>query len=293
MDTILRYRGQALTAADVSAIREFIAARPGASRRALSRELCAARGWVQRNGELRDAVCRGLLLELHRGGHIELPPPRWAGTGAASRARTPGAPAIDSTPLRTHLAELGAPEFRQVRRRAEEALVDALLARHHYLGRPRPVGEHLKFLVTTAAGRPLGCFVWSSAARHLAPRDHFLGWSARARRHNLSALAYNSRFLIVPWVQVPHLASHLLGRMTRMLAREWSAAYGHPVLFAETFVDPSRYRGTCYRAANWVNLGRTTGRGKDDHTHRANRTCKDVYGLALHRRYRELLARTP
>jgi len=292
MESVFRYRGQSLTAADIDSIRAFITARPGASRRALSRELCVARGWVQANGELRDAVCRGLLLALHRGGHIELPAARWAGRGAVSRGHRPAPLALDTRAVRGTLGELGALHFQQVRRSAEEALVDALLAQHHYLGCPRPVGEHLKFLVT-AAERPLACFVWSSAARHLGPRDRYLGWSAQARRRNLAAVAYNSRFLILPWVEVRHLASHLLGHMTRRLSQEWMAAYGHAVLFAETFVDPSRYRGTCYRAANWQWLGRTTGRGKDDHTKRANRPCKEVYGRALHRRFRERLAATP
>jgi len=237
---------------------------------------------------LRDAVCRGLLLALHRGGHIALPAPRWAGTGAVSRAPRPLPVALDTTALRCALGELGGLDFRQVRRSAEERLVDALLGAHHELGCPRPVGEHLKYLVR-AAGRPVACFVWSSAPRHLAPRDRYLGWSPAARRRNIAALAYNSRFLILPWVAVPHLGSHLLAHMTRMLAREWAAAYGHAVWFAETFVDPTRHRATCYRAANWVWLGRTTGRGKDDQTKRANRPCKAVYGLGLHRRFRERL----
>ncbi len=289
MDTVLRYRGQALSRADVDFIRGFIAARPGASRRALSRELCVARGWVQPNGELRDAVCRGLLLALHRGGHIELPAPRWAGRGAVSRGHRPRPVALDTPALRCTLGELGALDFQQVRRRAEEALVDALLAAHHYLGRPRPVGEHLKFLVT-AAERPVACFVWSSAARHLGPRDRYLGWSAEARRRNIAALAYNSRFLILPWVEVPHLASHLLGRMARRLSQEWVEHYGHPVYFLETFVDPQRFRGTCYRAANWRYLGRTTGRGKDAHSKRPNRSIKEVLGYPLTPRFRELLS---
>ena len=142
-----------------------------------------------------------------------------------------------------------------------------------------------------AGERPVACFAWSSAPRHLGPRDRYIGWSAEARRRNIRLVAYNSRFLILPWVEVPHLASHLLGRMVRMLPSAWEAAYGHPVCFAETFVDPTRFRGTCYRAANWVWLGRTTGRGKDDQTNRSNRPQKDVLGIPLHRRFRELLSR--
>lgn len=132
--------------------------------------------------------------------------------------------------------------------------------------------------------------VWTSAPRHLGPRDRHLGWSASTRRERVRYVAYNSRFLILPWVGVPHLASHLLARMTRTLPARWEASYGHPVWFAETFVDTARYRGTCYRAANWLRLGVTTGRGKDAQTRCANRSLKDVWGIGLHRRYRELLA---
>jgi len=285
---VLTHRGRAVSRSDVDSIRRLMTAHPGASRRSLSRLLCEAWEWRQANGTLRDAVCRALLLELHRAGHIELPAPRWQARGPAVRHRRPQLPELDTTSLRGGLRELGTLDLRQVRRTADEPLVDGLLEAHHYLGYTRPVGEHLKYLVT-AAGRPLACFIWSSAPRHLGPRDRFIGWRPDARRRHIHLVAYNSRFLIMPWVHVPHLASHLLGRMTRMLPAEWMTAYGHPVWFAETFVDPTRFRGTCYRAANWVWLGRTTGRGKDDLTKRPNRPLKDVLGLGLHPRFRRLL----
>lgn len=140
-----------------------------------------------------------------------------------------------------------------------------------------------------AQKRPIACLAWSSAPRHLASRDRFIGWSGEARRRNIRFLAYNTRFLILPWIAVPHLASHLLGRMARRLSEDWERIYGHPIYFLETFVDPERFRGTCYRAANWVRLGRTTGRGKDDQTHRPNRSIKEVLALPLTPRFRELL----
>jgi hypothetical protein len=287
VDTVLRYRGREVTAGDVEMIAALIDAHPSMSRRALSLELCAKWGWVQDNGSPRDAVCRGLLLALHRGGHVELPPPRWWCIGAAPR-HAPAKVVLDMTPLSARLADLGDVSVTQVRRTPDESLVDGMLAAHHYLGRPRPVGEHLKFLVR-AGERPVACFVWTSAPRHLGARDRHIGWSAATRRERVRFVAYNSRFLILPWVHVPHLASHLLGRMTRSLPALWEASYGHPVWFAETFVDTTRFRGTCYRAANWTRLGVTTGRGKNDQTGRANRSLKDVWGLGLHRRYRELL----
>jgi hypothetical protein len=168
-------------------------------------------------------------------------------------------------------------------------LFNSLVEQHHYLGYTQPVGEHLKYLVFSE-GRPVACLAWSSAPRHLAPRDRFIGWSPESRRQNLHLIASNIRFLILPWVAVPHLASHILGRMTRQLAGDWSRVYGHPLYFLETFIDPQRFSGTCYRAANWAVLGCTTGRGKDDQSHRPNRPIKQVLGYPLQRHFRRLLS---
>jgi hypothetical protein len=287
METVLKYRGRAIQPADVTFIRALIAAQPKASRRRLSIELCRAWGWVQPNGVLRDVVCRGLLLALHRGGHIELPAAKFDHV-AAWRRRAPVPVAIDTTPIECSLAELGAVVVRQVRRTDEEALVNALIAQHHYLGYRQPVGEHLKYLVA-AGSRSIGCFLWSSAPRHLAPRDAFIGWSPAERKHNIHLVAYQTRFLILPWVRVPHLASHLLGRMAAQLSLDWQQVYAHPIYFTETFVDPERNRGTCYRAANWTALGLTQGRGKADQTHQQNRSLKLLFGYPLVRDFQRRL----
>jgi hypothetical protein len=233
-------------------------------------------------------VCRGLMLALCRAGHIDLPAVRQQPCNPlATRARPPLAE-VDRTPIHASLRELGPLTFSQVRRTPQEATFNSLLESYHYLGYRQPVGEHLKFMVSCERG-PVALFAWSSAARHLGPRDRYLGWSIEARRRNIRFLAYNTRYLVLPWVRVEHLASHLLGRMTRMLPAQWEKVYGHPVHFAETFVDTTRHRGTCYRAANWTVLGRTQGRGKDDLTHRPNRTLKEVLGFALSRDFRARL----
>jgi hypothetical protein len=182
--------------------------------------------------------------------------------------------------------------FQQVRRTRAEPLFNSLVEQYHYLGYTQPVGEHLKYIVY-AGQRPIACLAWSSAPRHLGCRDRFIGWSAAARRQNIRFLAYNLRFLILPWVRVPHLASHLLGDMARRLPQDWTRLYGHPVYFLETFVDPQRFRGTCYRAANWIYLGRTTGRGKAAQTRRPNRLIKEVLGYPLHPDFRQLLGQVP
>jgi hypothetical protein len=288
MQTLLRYRGRAITRHDVHQIRELIAAHPQQSRRALSQTLCSAWDWRQANGAPREMVCRGLMLALWRAGHIELPAVRRQPPNPLPVRTRPLPVTVDATPLRVSLRELEPLSFLQVRRTPDEATFNSLLEAHHYLGYSQPVGEQLKFLVY-AGTCPVALFAWSSAPRHLGPRDRFLGWSPTIRRANIAGIAYNTRFLVLPWVQVEHLASHLLSRMTRQLSGQWQKLYGHPVYFAETFIDRTRYHGTCYRAANWKYLGQTQGRGKDDLTHRANRTLKDVLGLPLCRDFRQRL----
>ena len=288
-----RYRSQVITTAQVEFIDRLIAQHPGASRRRLSLLLCEAWEWKQANGAPRDMVCRGLLLGLHRTGHIELPPARLAGFNPAARYRAErwkaDAVELNTTPLAVPLSALRPLEFRQVRHTPEERLFNSLLEQYHPLRCLQPVGEHLKYTVY-ALGRPIACLAWSSAPRHLGARDRFIGWSAEARRRNLRFIAYNPRYLIVPYVQVKHLASHILGQMARRIGEDWERTYGHPVYFLETFVDPERHRGTCYRAANWVLLGRTTGRGKNCPNKRPNRSIKEVLGYPLTPRFRELLA---
>jgi hypothetical protein len=289
MSIVLMHKGRAITEDDIAGIRTLMSERATWTRRSLSLTLCERRGWVQENGAPRDAACRALLLALHRAGHIELPAPRWACREPWRRLR-PHRVEVATFPIEGTLRELGSIELRQVVRTADEATVNGLLEEHHYLGYTTPVGERLKYLIT-AQGRPLGCFVWSSAPRHLGPRDRHLGWSADARKKNIRFVAYQTRFLILPWVRVPHLASHLLGRMARQLSADWQRVYAHPVHFTETFVDTERNRGTCYRAANWTELGLTTGRGKADMTHTPNRSLKRIFGYPLVPDYRERLAR--
>jgi hypothetical protein len=286
--TELKYRGRVVTAEDILYIRELIVAHPRASRRRLSEKLCEAWQWKQANGALRDMVCRGLLLMLDRAGHIELPAVKFVPHNPFVERARPEPMAVDATPILGPLAELRPVEIEQVRRTDHERLFNSLMEEHHYLAYEQPVGEHLKFLVW-AQGRPIACLAWSSAPRHLGSRDRYIGWSAEARRRNIRFLAYNTRYLILPWVRVPHLASHILGRMASQLSPEWERMYDHPVYFAETFIDPTRFRGTCYCAANWKFLGLTTGRGKNDHTYKPNRPIKEVLGLPLTLRFRELL----
>jgi hypothetical protein len=289
MDVLLKYRGREIGESELESIRALIAENPAASRRKLSRKVCEAWNWVQPNGALCDMVCRGLMLALARAGHVELPPLRQRPHNPLAVRPRPQCPEIDRRPIACGLKALGSLEFRLVRRGPEEPLFNGLIEQHHYLRYTQPVGGQLKYMVF-AGERPVACLAWSSAARHLGPRDRFIGWSPQARRRNIRFIAYNSRYLILPWVRVPHLASHILGRMAALVPRDWERLYGHPVYYLETFIDPERWRGTCYRAANWTALGFTTGRGKASQSHRPNRSLKQVLGYPLDPRFRRLLA---
>ena len=280
MDVVLKYRGRMIRQSDLPIIRALIEDKPTASRRELSRKLCEAWNWVQPNGAACDMICRGLMLALDRAGHIALPPARSKPVNPLVSRSRPPLIETDTTPITCDLKDLGPLEFRLVRRTPEEPLFNSLIEHHHYLRYTHPVGEQLKFMVF-AQQRPVACLAWSSAAR-------FIEWSPEARRRNIRFLAYNSRFLVMPWVRVPCLASHILGRMAVLVPRDWDRLYGHPVYYLETFVHSDR-KGTCYRAANWIALGWTTGRGKQSNGHRPNRPLKQVLGYPLDKRFRRLL----
>jgi len=284
------YRGCSVTGEQITFIRRLIADRPELSRWKLSRELCETWHWKQANGALRDMVCRGLLLLLHRTGEIELPPVRRVVRNRIAERARPARVEMEECPLRGSLGDLQPLEFVQVRRSPQEALFNSLLEQHHYLGYERPVGEHLKYLVK-AGGQAIACLAWSSAPRHLKLRDRYLGWSEEACRRNVHLLAYNTRFLILPWIEVSHLASHILGRMAKIVPADWQRLYAHPIYWLETFVDTSRFAGTCYRAANWQEIGTTQGRGHRAPTLEQTRPVKKMLGLPLHRKFREILQR--
>lgn len=291
MDNEIRYRGRIISAEDIEFIGRLIADNPQLSRRRLSVRLCEAWNWVQLNGALRDMVCRGMMLQLHRSGLIRLPDRRKSPTNPLVRPRRPQ-PMPPSNPDRIEgsLSQLGELEFRQVRRTPQDGLFGSLIRSYHYPGYTQPVGEHLKFIIY-ARGVPVACMAWSSAPRHPGPRDRFIGWSSQQRRDNIAGIAYNTRFLILPWVKVPNLAGHLLSRMAEILSEQWEELYHHPIRLLETFIDPTRFRGTCYRAANWTYLGLTTGRGRDDQTNKPNRSLKQLWVYPLGKDFKKQLCR--
>jgi hypothetical protein len=289
MEGLLRYRGEDIKAQEVEFIKNFIAQNPALSRRGLSAQLCQVWNWVQANGRLRSMVCRGMMLALHRAGHIQLPPVRHQPPNPLAQRRQP-APLARAAwePIQAAVRELGTLEIRQVRRTSEEQLFGSLIQAHHYLAYTQPVGEHLKHLVY-ARGTPIACLAWSSAPRHLGPRDRFIGWTAAERRAGIHLLAYNTRFLLLPWAKVPGLASQVLRQAARVVAEDWQRLYHHPVYLLESFIDPQRFGGVSYQAANWRLLGWTTGRGKDDRTMKPNRPLKQLWVLPLVKDFRAKL----
>jgi hypothetical protein len=285
----VRYRGKTYAEREIDDIRGLIARHPDESRFFLSKELCRLWNWTQPNGTPRDMVCRGLMLLLDREGLITLPPKKRELPWLSAHRSSPPRAHVDDTPVAGPLSSLLPLYLCMVRRTGKERLYQSLIHHYHYLGYTRPVGEHLEY-IAFSEGKPIACIGFCSAPRHIGVRDRRLGWTRQERIANLYKIVVNTRFLILPWVKVPHLASHLLGRIARSISSDWHGIYHHPIVWIETFVDPERgFTGTCYRAANWHYLGLTTGRGKNDQTRKANRSLKYVFGYPLVKDFRKAL----
>ncbi len=287
MESITKYQGKQITANDIEFIRLLISNNPHTSRRQLSKKLCELWDWRQANGHLKDMLCRGLLLHLYRSGYIELPPIKCRPNNPLENRKKPRNIKIDTTPI-SELSCNETIEIRQVRRTASDNLYNSLIHQYHYLGYVYPIGEYLKYIFFIQ-DRPIACIAFSSAVRHIQCRDKFIGWSKEKRALNLHLIAYNTRFLILPWVSINCLASQLLSRMTKIISDDWVRYYNHPIYYVETFVDTERFSSTCYKASNWIYLGHTTGRGKNDQTNKQNRSLKAVWGYPLVKNFRGLL----
>jgi len=277
MTEIMVVQGREVTAADIELIRAMLAAHPARGRTPLSAELCRRWDWRNARGQLKDMACRTLLLKLERAGHIRLPPRIRPSSNGLRNRRPPATPMACET-IRGALRDLQPLHLSVVAPGSDDArLFHGLLAHEHYLGHRNTVGENLRYLARDRHGRAVACALFGSAAWKCADRDAFLDWDCPTRERNLQRLTNNTRFLIPGWVQVPHLASHVLGLIARRIRADWQAKYGHPVHALETFVDRSRFKGTCYKAANWRRLGQTRGRTRNDRAHRLRAAAKDVY----------------
>jgi hypothetical protein len=287
-------QGRLISPADLGQLRELLALHPDWSRWRLSRELARLWEWRTAHGQLKDMAARSLLLKLEQRGCIALPTRRCASPNRMRHKRMPVlAGTLNQEPLRESLSGLRPLSLTEVSGgpAADRALFEALLHRYHYLSHRSPVGENLQFLVRERAGRPVACLLFGAAAWQCADRDRHIGWDRAHRAASLHLLANNARFLILPWVQVPGLASHVLSRVSRQIGSDWQRKYGHRIYLLETFVESDRFTGTCYRAGNWVWVGQTKGRTRQDSPEGKQQQVarKDVYLYPLDPRFAERL----
>jgi hypothetical protein len=283
-------QGRELGAAELTQIRALIQTQPGWSRYRLSRELCQLWDWRTATGQLKDMAARTLLGKLQERGLVELPARRCASPNRMRHKRVVAVCHAQEA-IRARLAELQPLEIVELSEPPGGlALFESLLHTHHYLSYTSTVGMNLKYLVRDRLGRPVACALFGSAAWKCAARDRFIGWSAATRARRLQRITNNTRFLIPAWVEVPHLASHVLGRIGRRLRADWRRKYAEPLSLVETFVDTSRFAGVCYRAANWLPVGETTGRTRQDRFNRIEVPRKAVLVRPLVANFREELA---
>jgi len=283
---VLRYRGRDLGIEDLEVVRATITRDWARGRSAIARSLCGLWDWRQANGAFKEYAARDLLLRLEEAGHIQLPP-RLRPKNNRKAADFRQVPLFLDRPLSGRIDAYGELAIRTAEG-AERYLWDYLIHHHHYLGRPKLVGAYLKQLVWLD-GQVVACLGWASAAWKVDCRDRWIGWTPEVRRQRLVGVVNNVRFLILPWVRVEHLASKVLAQSLRGLAAAWQARYGQGIVLAETFVDPARFAGTCYRAANWQCLGQTRGHAKRGNAYRKHAVPKDVWMRPLTRRWRSRL----
>jgi len=288
----LTIQGRRFTSADLESLRQWVGANPRWSRWRLSRELATRWDWRNGAGQLKDMAARTLLGKLHQRGLIRLPERRQVPTNRMRCSADLSADVSEPVqPIQCGLADLDPLKVQEVSaERTERAWVKGALGRFHYLGFGGAVGQNLQYIIRDGQQQPLACLVFGAAAWKCQDRDRFIGWSAEQRQKNLALVANNTRFLILPWVKVPHLGSWILGQVAGRIAQDWQAKYGQAVALLETFVERERFRGTVYRAANWQAVGVTTGRTRQD-----RHTClqvprKDIYLYPLRRSFREALA---
>jgi hypothetical protein len=270
-------QGREIRPEDVGLIRDWLQTHPGSNRTRLSRALCEAWNWRNGAGRLKDMAARSLLLKLEARGEIQLPPRR---TASVNHLRNRQALSIEYEPqaIEGPLSLLQPVGIQPVAEGScQSELLKFLLRRYHYLGLRNCVGENLKYLAHDQHGRVLACLLFGSAAWKAAARDQWIGWSEEQRARHLSLLTSNTRFLILPFIRVPHLASHLLGRVAARLSADWQHKYGHPIYLLESFVEQPRFGGACYRAAGWVQVGRTTGRTRNDDGRKPRVARKALY----------------
>jgi hypothetical protein len=280
-------QGRRLHCTDIDWIRQLIQENPSWNRTRISKEICRRWNWKRPNGQLKDIACRSMLRKLQDQGLLVLPKPLHAGHHQRKIRQIPHS----TVPIHDPLSAIRPIRLVETHSRPEQDnLFCHLLHRYHYLGlKASFVGENIRYLACDVYNRPLGCLLFGSAAWKTGARDAYIGWDVRTRERNLSLLTNNTRFLILPWVQVKCLASHLLSLSLKQLNQDWENRYGHTISLVETFVDTTRFRGTCYKAANWIHVGQTTGRSRQDRNNNMKVPVKDIYLYPLRSDFRKKL----
>jgi len=272
----------------IALIRQVIADNPDKGRSRLSIMLCEILDWRDHKGKTKDMSCRDMLAALARAGKITLPAPK-------SRARRPGDSKgvehliHDETPIKCKLKELQPLRVEAAATKADWQQIKSYIDQYHYLRFNRCVGESMAYLVHSYEGKPLASLLFGSSAWSCRDRDTFIGWRKEDRRKNLFMTTNNSRFIILPWVNVPYLASHILSIISKRITADWEQKYGHPIYLLETFVESGRFKGTCYQAANWIHVGKTTGRGRNGGHNNAIVPLKEIYLYPLTKTWRSML----
>ncbi len=289
MDWPLKIQGRFVTEAEVNEVRMLLHNHPSWNRSRLSRELCGRWNWQRPDGQIKDMACRELLRKLESRTLIKLPPRQGSGPG---RLREIEPIEFDQSSVSCLLSDIRPVEIVNVRNCAQyEKAFNYLVKEYHYLSYGRPVGQNMKYMILGRNERFLGCLLFGAAAWKTEARDRWIGWSGDIRERNLGLICNNTRFLILDWIKVPHLASHALGACLRHLPRDWKRRYGTNIAMVETFVDITRYVGTCYKAANWFKVGQTKGRSRQDRDRKLKVSVKDVFVYPLRRDFRKLLLR--
>jgi len=287
-NTSLRYCGRLFSTEAIDLIRRLIADNPRHNRAKLSRLVCDVLGWLRPDGCLKDMSCRVAMLRMHRDGLIVLPKPQKRNGNGRNRPLLTSA-SDPREPISLPAGALGQLLFRPVNTPHDSSLWNELIERYHYLGyKPLP-GAQIRYLVFSGS-HLLAVLGFSAAAWTIAPRDRFIGWTAEQRVANLHLIINNARFLILPWITSSNLASKILAGVNKQLPQHWQTRYGYKPVLLETFVEKNRFRGTCYRAANWIYVGTTQGRGKLDRYKRYQLPVKDIFLCPLSKTFRQILS---
>lgn len=288
MKPIMAGGGQEITTKDIRYIRRLIREHPAWNRTRISKQLCHQWQWIDHNGEFRDMACRTVLLKLHRAGHIVLPPAQRPANNDHKNWRFDHI-YHDTLPIEGALSELLPIRLRLADKKIQRQLLKYLLHRYHYIGYKGSPGKSMWYLAHDGNERLIAGMIFAAAARRLRCRDQFIDWCDTTRARNLHLIVNQSRFLILPFVQVHNLASKLLSAAAQRISSDYQQRYGHEVVLLESFVDTERFSGCCYRAANWKRLGQSSGRTRNDRHHRINNPIKDVYTYALTKHFRRAL----